>query len=213
MRGETGIDFLARVYGPNVWFGDTSSCCDLPRQLSKLHVTVKLGNNVTPVDKLVEKARSYILTDQNTPIIGPFCARVLELLPANHVTSVVPLRESDSLAIRSWFARYPAEVQYPNKDDGWMSEYLQRAMPELDTFRFHAWLDSCTCIEDLLTPPLLQDPRPMPTVKQPVVVGDVVVEPPDKAIQVVQGQVIVAPPVKKKTGAGRKNGQSTRKRG
>jgi hypothetical protein len=67
-----GVNFLARFYGPDVWFGDPSSICDVPRQMSKFHATPKLPSNVTWKDKLHEKTLAALLSDAQTPVFGDF---------------------------------------------------------------------------------------------------------------------------------------------
>jgi hypothetical protein len=75
-RGSLGIKFLARVYSPDVWFGDENTCCDISRTLSKFHTTVAMRSDVTPAMKLLEKTRCLLLSDRHTPIVGEFCAVV-----------------------------------------------------------------------------------------------------------------------------------------
>lgn len=148
-RGKFGVTFLSRMYGPNVWFGDINSCCDIPRQLNKFHVTVTLPPTVTALDKLGEKARSFILTDANTPIIGELCRRVIRLRgEVGHRT--------DLRAMAKWGADLPIEVQYPNEDDGgWMETYCEQSLADVsfDHQLFRDWL-STTNTTTILTPPL-----------------------------------------------------------
>jgi len=128
-RGAVGVKFLARLYGPDVWFGDNNSMCDLKRQLTKLHTTVALPSKITPLMKAVEKARAFGLTDANTPVIGEWCRTVLRKFP--HVYS-------DYLNI--WGSKLAYEVQYPNDDSGWMFALAQTQMPEFDFGGFHDWI-------------------------------------------------------------------------
>lgn len=161
-RGKFGIKFLARVYSSDVWFGDENNCCDLPRQLSKLHTTVNLPSNVTPLEKLSEKVRAYALTDPHTPIIGEFCAAFLShsgLLSPNEKTA----------PMRSWLSRFDMDKQYKNQKAEWMTEYAQGAMPDFDHKRFKKWLLSCTTAGAFLSPPMFMEP-PEPNPKVPVVV-------------------------------------------
>nr|UQB76066.1 RNA-dependent RNA polymerase [Flumine noda-like virus 20] len=176
-RGCEGVQFLARVYGPDVWFGDLNSCCDLPRQLGKFHTTVRLPSNVLPAEKLVEKAMSYYLTDKNTPIVGKLVRRVVDL--AGIKLGSVPSR----LEIVPWFARYSEDVQFPNEDSGWMEAYAARALPGFDRARFERWIASVDTLQACLSPPLCQEPKPIPPVKADVVVGDEVRRAPKKAPQ------------------------------
>lgn len=163
-RGSFGIKFLARVYSPQVWFGDTSNCCDLPRQLSKLHVTVNLPTNVTPLMKLMEKVRSYALTDPYTPILGDFCRDFLKTCGP-----VVSDPRTDSM--KTWLSQFSMDNQYVNTSSQWMLDYVSIALPDFDNGRFRAWLSRCTKPEHYLTPPLCIAPKD-PTTKQPVVVDN-----------------------------------------
>ena len=171
MRGQIGVQFLARNYGPNVWFGDPNSCCDLPRQLSKFHATVCLPPTVTPVDKLLEKCRGYFCSDRNTPIMGALVRRALTL--ADEAT-VDPL--DDPLGLRSWSTRVALEDQYPNTPDDWMTDYALTVLPDFDYGAFYCWLFQAREVKDLLSPPLCCEPKP-PVPSAPVVVDDAVVSP------------------------------------
>jgi hypothetical protein len=155
-RGERGVTFLARYYSPTVWYGCTDSMCDVKRQLSKFHTTVRLPDNVSPQTKLVEKAMSYVATDANTPVIGPLCTRVLLL------SSFVPRRLH---GIGNWWSRYEKSVQYPNSNvDGWMDVELDTQFPEFDVIRFENWLVSTGSVSEILDAPLCAEPvNPTPT--------------------------------------------------
>jgi len=174
-----GVKFLARVYSPDVWSGDTNTCCDLPRQLTKLHTTVQLGKGITPLMKLLEKCRSYWLTDKNTPILGDFVRKARYLLNGEFV-------EDPKLApMKSWLSNFSGDSQYRNEPATWMEEYVQEVMPTCDFPRFMIWLEKATSLQYLLTPPLLQEPQEAKP-KSPVVInGDLVgdkppVKPQDK---------------------------------
>jgi hypothetical protein len=151
-RGEFGITFLARIYGPDVWYGDTNSCCDIPRQLSKFHTTVNLPTGITPVMKLQEKARSFYLTDKNTPIIGDLATKVVELFGA--VAYDERLRP-----MARWDTNGPSSVQYPNDKQPWMEHYSQTSLAKLefDHDLFKTWVQTAT-EETILTPPLCAQP-------------------------------------------------------
>jgi hypothetical protein len=157
LRGQFGVKFLARVYSPDVWFGSPNSCCDLPRQLSKFHATVCLPPNIKPVDKLLEKSRAYFLTDSNTPVLGVFVNKVLSL----HGAPVERREELKEMEI--WGSHLDKTVQYPNLNDaGWMNYYVGCVLPGLDPDAFAIWVNSCTDLVQLLSPPLLIEPaRPV----------------------------------------------------
>jgi hypothetical protein len=163
-----GVKFLARVYSPDVWCGDVNTCCDLPRQLTKLHVTVQLGHGVTPIMKLLEKCRAYWLTDKNTPILGDFVRKVRFLLngefEANPATA----------PMRAWCTSFSSETQYRNEPAEWMKEYIDSVMPTCDFKRFMTWLEKVNSLQAMLTPPMLQEPTEAKP-KSPVVVNGVIV--------------------------------------
>jgi len=152
VRGKLGVKFLARVYGPDVWFGDLNNCCDLPRLLSKIHVTVNLPSNITPQMKLLEKVRSYVLSDENTPIVGTFCKAVIAL----HGTEfkIIPGTEP----MRTWLSRYDKKDQYPNVPAEWMLSYAELSLPDFDYKRFNAWAAAATSYDYLLKPPMFTPP-------------------------------------------------------
>jgi hypothetical protein len=131
-RGQRGIMFLARRYGPDVWYGDPTSTCDLPRQLSKFHVTTCLPSNITREQKLCEKAFAFYLTDKNTPVIGPFVRRVKELFP-----ELFPYFKNET---GLWLTTMDSAHQYPNEYAGWMEDDADRTIQEFDRKSFAAWL-------------------------------------------------------------------------
>jgi hypothetical protein len=170
-RGEMGVSFLARVYSPEVWHGDPSSCCDIRRQISKLHTTVALNSNITPLDKLKEKARSFILTDRNTPVIGEIVCLV------EKVTGLA----GPTTAAARWGHDCSASNQYPNEDSGWMQQYANDSLDPLgfDWETFRAWVTSASTAAELLAPPLCAEPT-HPKTKTTVVLDGDVLEPAKK---------------------------------
>lgn len=79
-RGNIGVNFLARFYSTAVWDGDCNSCCDPERALRNLSFTANLPQT-TPSKKLArlyEKAWAKLLTDANTPFIGPICQAIVD---------------------------------------------------------------------------------------------------------------------------------------
>jgi len=165
-RGMPGIKFLARVYSPDVWFGDLNTCCDLPRTLSKFHTTVAMRSNVTPVMKLLEKTRCLLLSDRHTPIVGEFCAAV-----ENAYGGEIPY-ESAAAEASSWLSHSPS--QYPNEYADWMEAYAIQSMPEFNLRQFRAWVARARDLDTLMKPPMFMPP-PLATSKIDVVVdGEVV---------------------------------------
>jgi hypothetical protein len=167
-RGDFGVTFLARYYSPEVWFGDVNSCCDIRRQLSKFHATIVLPPKVRPVDKLMEKCRSFILSDEHTPIIGGFVSRAVQINGAAFE------HDSQLASISSWNSHLPKENQYPNSKAEWMWDLLEQQLPGIDVARFNSWLDSTLDLETMLKPPLLLEPLPAKSAV-PVVVDGMVI--------------------------------------
>jgi hypothetical protein len=163
--GELGIKFLARVYSPNIWFGDLNSVCDLPRQLSKFHVTVVLPDNVTATTKLLEKVRSYLLTDAKTPILGEYCTRV------SHVYGKPLVEEACTMPMRHWLSQVDIKDQYPNDPGSWVDHYVHTSLPHFDVKSFREWVNRSTTIEQLLAPPMFSL-VPEAESKVPVVVDE-----------------------------------------
>jgi len=176
-RGEMGVKFLARIYSPNVWFGNVNSCCDIPRTLSKLHVSNKLPPNILPAHKLYEKARCLSFSDSETPIVGPYVTKVLA-----HPAPSAKIREQLA-SITSWNVRVmqdthlEATSQYPNEDDGWMTGYASSIEPKLNIDIFNEWITRVDDLSDLLQPPLLCE-RVVSKQTEPVILNDVLIEPP-----------------------------------
>jgi len=166
-RGEPGVNFLARYYSTSVWHGSPDSMCDFKRQISKFHTTLRLPPGVSPEQKLVEKAMAYVATDGNTPVIGEYCKRVLELSS---------YRPRTPLGIGHWWSRFEESVQYPNANaDGWMDVELKRNFPEFDRGIFNNWLASAGTIEALLAPAVCAEPVRAPPGNAPATCdGDII---------------------------------------
>jgi len=162
-RGHRGVNFLARYYSPEVWYGCPNSMCDTKRQLSKFHTTVRLPENVSAESKLVEKAMSYVATDGNTPVIGAFCRKVLLL------SSFRPKR---LLNVGTWWGKFAESDQYPNENvGGWMDVEFDHHLPTFDRKLFIDWLASVKRSEDLLRPPLCCEINPPTKCDVPIVVN------------------------------------------
>ncbi len=139
-RGETGVNFLARIYGPEVWHGDPNSMCSLRRQLEKFHMTQDLP--ISPEQKLYEKAFSFWLTDENTPVIGVYVNKVLEL--ANN------FKHTGSI-VRFW-DQYPKDEQYINIYEDWMDQVMVMELEteSFDVAGFYREVESAKALSDLL---------------------------------------------------------------
>jgi hypothetical protein len=156
MKYEFGVNFLARYYSPDVWVGSLDSMCDLRRQLSKLHVTVALPSNITPLMKLGEKLRGYAAMDTNTPIIGKIIAKYKSLWPKLLATGIPDLDSKRRVA--NWYSQYELSVQYPNQNTGnWMQLLIDQQLPNFDIEKFSRWVDSVNDENSMLKPPLCEE--------------------------------------------------------
>jgi len=179
-RGETGVNFLSRYYGPDVWNGDANSICDIPRQLIKMHTTVGLTGNITPMMKLQAKALSYFLTDENTPIIGKLAVAVLKYTYGDIDVKLV--RESldtmDLVKVATWWSRYDKADQFQNDVGDWALDYCNKWLPGFDHRLFEDWLQRSEELPlRLLTPPVCVDFDVKHVVKQELVVGGTIIYP------------------------------------
>lgn len=114
-RGEPGVNFLARVYGPDLWNGDPNSTTDLMRALSKLHVTPSLFG-FTPLEKMAMKLTSLLFTDGNSPIISSLISAWLDVGGK--------LAEKHERQFMSYWSKYDLKDQYPNRCEDWMYDTL-----------------------------------------------------------------------------------------
>jgi hypothetical protein len=158
-RGQPGVNFLARFYTRDVWFGDETSCCDIKRQLAKFHTTVPKGE-LKPEVKLVEKSYSYYLSDRNTPIIGCFVEKVIEL--ANAQGYKLDPRE-DKYGLRSYSSLCDAQDQYVNVFHPDFMDHAIRVIPGYNPEIWLEWVASRTQLSEMLCPPMLScDESPVP---------------------------------------------------
>jgi hypothetical protein len=168
-RGEFGVNFLSRFYSDQIWRGELDSMCDLGRQIPKFFLTVHM-NNVTPTEKLIEKARAFILTDANTPIIGPLCRKVQQLCVDSNMSFEMTDQTSN---MRKWNSDLDIEVQYPNNTARVWGGYYYEAFKEqhgFDSKLFYKHLKSCKSLEDVLQFPLCG--KISVESKHPVLAGD-----------------------------------------
>jgi len=150
--GQT-VSFLARHYGPDVWYGDADSCCDFPRQLSKFHLATHVRNDAdSRLLKLREKAFAYFLTDEHTPVLGTFVKRVLTLAPVQHGKG---RGHEYTNALGIWNSQYPKDDQYPSREAGrgWKLELLESQLPDFVPSLFEDWVASCSTTDELMAPP------------------------------------------------------------
>jgi hypothetical protein len=119
-RGKVGVEFLSRIYSPEVWAGNMNSMAD-PRRLSKFHCGVR-RQGATDHARFVERLSGYACTDRNTPAIGDLITRAIEL--------GVTLHHSNELGLRPYYAEEEASKRYPNVSEPWMLDAYKTLLPD-----------------------------------------------------------------------------------
>jgi hypothetical protein len=145
---SAGVNFLARVYGPEVWNGDPTSMCSLRRQMEKFHLTPSVP--LSAAQKAFEKAISFMCTDANTPLIGALCRKILELMP----------NATSTRTITRWGDDVPMQDQYPNGYASWMDDVVPEELPLTNAQAFCEWLSNVESMAELLAcPPFYETGR------------------------------------------------------
>jgi len=155
-RGQAGVNFLARVYGPDLWEGDANSCTDLKRALSKLHVTPNL-KGFTPIENMSMKLTSLKFTDGDSPIIKELIDTWLMIGGK--------LADRYNSTFMSYWSQYEITNQYPNRREHWMFETLPGEGLEVDWELFECFTTRVTCCEDFLQMPTIwseEESKPLP---------------------------------------------------
>lgn len=143
--GEPGVNFLARVYGPDVWNGDPTSMCDIKRQMEKFHLCARAP--ISPEQKLYEKALSFSYTDSNTPLIGAFVNKILSLTRGFETTHTL-VRYGDE---------WDVSVQYPNDKAQWMWEVVYNELPLVRVDELINYINAADSLKELLEVPAFYD--------------------------------------------------------
>jgi len=160
-RGDPGVNFLARIFTPDVWYGEPASMCDLPRALGKLHVTVSL-TGVTPLQKLQAKLSGLFRTDSDTPIVREMCCAAIRV----GIDLYAPIRHE----LESWWAGYDIDENWPQKYD--FSPFYDIILKDTDPRQLLDYLSRVTTPLELLTCPAIAElPKPVAQPEQGVVVA------------------------------------------
>jgi hypothetical protein len=146
LRGFYGVNYLSRFYSEYVWFGDLSTTCDLPRMLSKIHLTPNL--NFSPIDKLVQKLYGLYLSDRYTPLI-------YDLIVAAQRCGVVFEKVRPVQVISGWWSHYDEATNWPNSKVVDEAAFVDRVLPHADVTHFVTACAKATRLEDLLTLPII----------------------------------------------------------
>jgi len=162
-RGDVGVEFLNRRFGPDVWNGDGNSMSNPARLLSKLWV----GPSKLPdvLERFAERCSGYYRMDRNSPVIGEIVTAAHQLLGARVGGILCP-----------WEGKFALESNWPNEDSGWMTGVFEASIPDFDWDRFREWMNLVRYSGNpglLLQAPLCTaHPDSYPKVKVPCVVGD-----------------------------------------
>jgi hypothetical protein len=133
--------FCARYW--MVWDGEANSMTDVGRYMKKLHLTAdKLSK---PVDKLAQKVAAALITDKNTPIVGPWARYA-----SKHLGRGVLKIDATAECYAATFT-----TRYPNRRSEWMLEVIEKTYPEFDSAIFMKAMSRGTnplefplCVED-----------------------------------------------------------------
>jgi len=174
------VNFLSRHFSSNVWNGDPSSTCNMPRALSKLHVTVNLGE-FSPLQKLSQKLSGLAKTDRNTPILK-------EIIAAAERVGLDLHAETDR-RLTSWWHQFDEDVNWPNSpiEDEW--EFLNGWFPVQDTTALYQYLAKLKRPEELLLMPVIcgiDDVKVKPHPRSDVVVDETVIHAAAPAVEEVK---------------------------
>lgn len=152
LDGSTAVGFLSRKFDPLIGLGTMNSCCDIKRQLSKLHVSKfdyyhgKSFSELTGTQKAAlykyvdDKFYAYWLTDRNTPLIGHI---------VNHWFSYRKKPDEGVVADDiGWWSQYSGSSQFPNQKAPWIVAQAYEAYDEGVMDRLRKILAGIKCTED-----------------------------------------------------------------
>jgi hypothetical protein len=132
-------------------------------------------DGVTPVEKLVEKARAYYLTDRNTPLIGQLVTKLVSIYRRENGGRDPEFQEKLRPMMR-WESDVPQENQYPNNADS-LSSWAMAAVYEmfrsyeLDVETFLKFCRDTKTLEGFIDFPMCAVPK-VPVTNAPVVVDN-----------------------------------------
>jgi len=111
--------------------------------------------------------------DRNSPVIGAIVRAAHELLGERMEGALMP-----------WDGKHSLESNWPNEDSGWMGLVFAKSVPDFHWERFETWIEQIYETRDpelLLRAPLCTSADVVtPIVKQPMVVGEELLQPAPK---------------------------------
>lgn len=144
--GGRPVEFLARIYSPNVWTGSPDNVADIKRQFQKVHLSTRVPIQQIPA-RFTQKMIALHLTDANTPVLGVLACAYLTWASRHHPT-LVDGAQNSGLPGTSWFARLLSEAGAVSSDDfnnwneeGWAEAIWREQMPTLDFDGFVEWCE------------------------------------------------------------------------
>jgi len=180
-RGEVGIKFLARQYGPTVWQGDHRNVCDFARLMSKFHTTITMPNNISAASKLFDKAYAAWLSDKDSPVIGQYLSALCRLAP--------PGFKFKNLDNRWMPFGLEEDVQYESTNADWAKALFNAQMPDFDSGEFLKWVESIKTIEEAMIAPCFSKrvepvtpPDSMAVVDDEIFISEPAAPPPKKEV-------------------------------
>jgi hypothetical protein len=150
VRSPEIVSFFSRWYNP--WYGDTTSTADLPRMLTKFHVSTVCRGNDTPITKLRDRIIGLYVTDRKSPVVKRIIKayyRVTRETPPV-VADMTVSYMSQGLPLCEW---YPQEGSF----DGQITKLLE-IWPEMNLDPLFKYLDAVTSVDQLLTMPPIRPP-------------------------------------------------------
>jgi hypothetical protein len=155
IRREKPVSFLARLYTPDVWDGNPNSCCDIKRQISKLHLCTQ-HSSLKPTEVLLAKTMALYLSDRNTPILGQIAEKAMLVHFGHKFTrdDIEQLYLKTQTDLLPWHMRTSIESQYPNQPNETYHDIIHRDLPEFDLGILQEFLGSVNHLDQMLHMPM-----------------------------------------------------------
>jgi hypothetical protein len=170
-RGGEGVNFLARYYSKDVWYGALDSVTDIKRAVWKFHTTGNLPDPTLKHRKLYAKSLSLLVNDSKTPILGPLCKKAVELIDAHGSAKDKKITASEDSDISFTVRTFGNEGSYPQDgQQDWKVAFAKKQMPGFNIDKFYKWLHSAT-YDTILHPPRCYDEPAVIAVKDDVVIN------------------------------------------